>query len=109
MPLPGGTTFSDISRPADPRRFRRNSLPLTGSGTSGGSSRNCAHPSIGPAWKQVKFVPRTVWSFSTVPLLSGPSLVVSNGLSGDSLPDAGEADQVKDQQQRHEERRDQAQ
>ena len=37
MPLPGGTTFSDISRPADPRNFRRNSLPLTGRGTSGGS------------------------------------------------------------------------
>ncbi len=37
------------SRPADPSRLRRNSLPLAGSGTSGGSSRNCVQPSFGPA------------------------------------------------------------
>src|SRR5438445_12792197 len=78
MPLPGGTTLRDISRPADPRRFRRNSLPLAGTGTSGGSRRNCAHPSFGPAWQQVKLVPRTVLSFSIVPLLSGSSHFVNN-------------------------------
>src|SRR5260221_14777197 len=71
MPLPGGTTFSDISMPADPRRFRRNSLPLAGLGTSGDSRRNSVHASFGPAWTQVKLVPRTVFSFSIVLLLSG--------------------------------------
>src|SRR5436305_1801525 len=78
MALPGGTEFSDISRPADSSRFRRNSLPLAGSGTSGGSRRNCAHPSIGPAWTQVKLVPRTVLAFSIVRLLSGSGRVVNN-------------------------------
>ncbi len=33
---------------------------LPGIGTSGGSRRNCVHPSFGPAWKQVKLVPRTI-------------------------------------------------
>src|SRR5262249_47453272 len=40
-----------------------------GIGTSGGSSRNCVQPSLGPAWKQVKFVPRTICSFAIVHLL----------------------------------------
>src|SRR5262245_4042958 len=44
-------------------RLRRNSLPFAGIGTSGGSRRNCVQLSIGPAWKQTKFVPRiTGWS-----------------------------------------------
>src|SRR5262249_48387400 len=74
---------------ADPSRLRRNSLPLTGIGTSGGSRRNCAHPSIGPAWKQVKWVPRTVLSFSIVPLLSESRLVVNNrSHEGKHLPKA---------------------
>src|SRR5437763_2263932 len=73
MALPGGTTFSDISRPADPRRLRRNGLPLADLGTSGGSKRNSVHPSFGPAWTQVKLVPRTVLSFSIVLLLSESS------------------------------------
>src|SRR5215813_11367265 len=102
MALPGGTTFSDISRPADSSKLRRNSLPLDGIGPAGGSSRNCAHPSFGPAWKQVKFVPRTIGCFVTAQLLSGSGLLVSKRLSGDSLSDTDQADQVKDQQQRHE-------
>ena len=47
-------------------QVQEDSLPLAGSGTSGGSRRYCAHPSIGPAWKQVKLVARTVLSFSIV-------------------------------------------
>jgi hypothetical protein len=66
MPLPGGTTFKDISSPADPSRFRINNFPLVGRGTSGGSSRNCAQPSIGPAWKHVKLAAHTVLSFGIV-------------------------------------------
>src|SRR6516164_824483 len=89
MPLPGGTTFRDISRPADPSRLRRNSLPLAGCGTSGGSSRNSAQPSFGPAWKQVKLVPRTVLYVSIVRLLSGPRLVVNDRrYDGKHLPKA---------------------
>src|ERR1700757_5307521 len=89
MPLPGGTTFRDISNPADPTRLRRNSLPLAGIGTSGGSRRNSAHPSFGPAWKQVKLPPRTVLSFSIVRLLSGPELVVNDRrYDGKHLPKA---------------------
>src|SRR5262245_30878375 len=71
MALPGGTTFSDTSSPADPRRARRNSLPLAGRGPSDGPRRYCAQPSIGPAWTQVKWVPCTLRSFNIDLLLWG--------------------------------------